>query len=229
MRAVRARGHFPRCRTLTPWCAGSACRPGTLRRHAGQVAARHPGRAAHPRPGRTVGPGGAVSFIVTNIPSASRRTRPGWRHGSGGARHRRAHPRRQARRLPSAYTAGNQVGRVGGATGLQQSVLLRAIIGLDTAGCAHGERPDGELLNMPARDHSTRPSAGAAATVRPQLRQRSSPDCEHCRQRPTNPLNPSDPKPAAPKRHPGPNGVTPRSQGYRRDRGLTCPSRLLRF
>jgi hypothetical protein len=56
--------------------------------------------------------------------------------------------------------------RVGGATGLQQPVLLRAIIGRDTAGCAHGERLHGELLNMPARDHSTHPSAGAAATVR---------------------------------------------------------------
>jgi hypothetical protein len=219
MRAVRARGHFPRCRTPTPWCAGSACRPGTLRRHAGQAAARHPGRAAHPRPGRTVGPGGAVSFIVTNIPSASRRTRPGWRHGSGGARHRRAHPRRQARRLPSAYTAGNRVGRVGGATGLQQSVLLRAIIGLDTAGRANGERPDGGLLNMPARDHRRARRLELPLPSGPQLHQRSSPDCKHCRQRPYQPAQPER-RPGArrpeatsgPQAHLSPPGTTDQDQ-----------------
>lgn len=44
------------------------------------------------------------------------------------------------------------VGGVGGATGLQPSVLLQAIIGLDTAGCAR-ERLHSELLNIPARDH----------------------------------------------------------------------------
>jgi hypothetical protein len=44
------------------------------------------------------------------------------------------------------------------------SVVLQAIIGLDTAGSAHGERLRREPLNIPA-GHSTRPTAGAAVRV----------------------------------------------------------------